>query len=820
MSEYSEIEQKWQKYYEEQGIFHASNTSDKEKYFYLVEFPYPSGDGLHVGHTRGYTALDVMARKKRMEGFNVLFPMAWDAFGEAAEGYAIKHKIHPKEAVKKNIATFKGQCQKMGFSFDWTREFSTTDESYMKWTQWQFLKFFENGMAYKAPAKVHWCPKCKITKSNEEAAGGVCDRCNTPVVEMYKEQWMLRMRDYAQELLDGLDDTNFQEAVKVAQINWIGRTEGMNIKFAVDGLENEQITVFTTRPDTIFGVTSVQISITHPLIKKYESRISNYNEIGAYIRASEEKVKRELEARKKASEGASKQERKQLRKASFKQEKEKTGVCIIGLSAVHPITGKMIPIYVSDYVLADKGTGAVMSVPAHDERDYVFAKKYGVDIIPVVVGGDISQAAYTGDGEHINSEFLNGLNNKEAFKKIREVLEKSGQGELKIDYKLDDWVFSRQRFWGEPVPLVKCPTHGWVAVPEEDLPVTLPDVPNYEPTDTGESPLANIEEWVNTTCPICGAPAKRETDTMPGWAGSSWYWLRFMDPHNDRNFASYAAMKYWGKVDLYDGGMEHAARHLLYARFWNQFLNKLGLVPNKEPVDQRIAHGMVLGEGGVKMSKSLGNVVRPDAIVDEYGADSLRTYIMFMGDYSESVKWDESGVKSCKKFIERVIRLGDKLVNAETAHFEYIINKTIKKVTEDISATKFNTAISALHELTRAYESAKGITKEQYRILLILFHPFAPHITEELNERYNLGALLATSNWPQYDETKLVENDIEIPIQINGKLRGIIVTGKDDIEEIVKQKALENENVKAALVGKNIVKIIFVAKRVVNIVVR
>ena len=820
MNEFADIEKKWQKYYEDNHIFTAINNSKKPKYFYLVEFPYPSGDGLHVGHTRGYTALDIMARKKRMEGFNVLFPMGWDAFGEAAEGYAIKHKIHPKEAVEKNIATFKGQCQKMGFSFDWSREFSTTDPEYMKWTQWQFLKFFENDMAYKAPAKVNWCPNCKITKSNEEAAGGVCDRCNTPVVEKDKEQWILRMKDYAQELLDGLKDTNFQEQVKTAQINWIGKTEGLNIDFGVKQLPNEKLVVFTTRPDTIFGVTSVQISVNHPILSKYSSKISNLDQIEEYISASKEKAKSELEQRRKASEGASKQERKQLRKESFKQDKEKTGVIVKGLTAVHPLTNKEVPIFVSDYVLSDKGTGAVMSVPAHDQRDYVFAKNYGLDMIEVVKGGDITKCAYVGDGEHINSDFLNGLNNQESFKKVQEVLEKSGKASLKIDYKLEDWVFSRQRFWGEPVPLVKCEEHGWVAVPEKDLPVTLPDVANYEPTDTGESPLAKIEDWVNTTCPICGKKAKRETDTMPGWAGSSWYWLRFMDAKNSDTFASYDAMKYWGKVDFYDGGMEHAARHLLYARFWNQFLYNLGLVPYKEPVNQRVAHGMVLGEGGVKMSKSLGNVVRPDSIVDEYGVDALRTYIMFMGDYSENVNWDESGVRSCKKFIERVINLGTKVKEIQTTNLDFQIHKTIKKVTEDINATKFNTAISALHELTRAFENAESISKHQYRQLLLLLHPYAPHITEELNSKYNLGDLLATSAWPTFDESKLIETEVEIPVQINGKVKAKIIINKNDSEETVKTKALESKNVVNSLEGKQVIKIIVVANKIVNIVAR
>lgn len=821
MNDFTEIEKKWQAYHEKKGTFAARNDSEKEKYFYLVEFPYPSGDGLHVGHTRGYTALDVMARKKRMQGYNVLFPMAWDAFGEAAEGYAIKHKIHPKEAVERNIATFKGQCQKMGFSFDWEREFSTTDPEYMKWTQWQFLKFFEKGIVYKAPAKVNWCPNCKITKSNEEAAGGVCDRCNTPVEEKEKEQWIFKMKDHAQSLLDGLKDTNFQEQVKIAQINWIGRTDGLEIQFDVKQNINEKLEVFTTRPDTIFGVSSMQIALDHPLIQNNLDKIENIAEIKKYIKDTENRVEMDLVEKSKASKGTSKQERKQMRKESFKQEKEKTGIRIKGLTAINPVNDKEIPIFVSNYVLSGKGAGAVMSVPAHDQRDYDFAKKYGTETIQVVEGGDISKSAYSGDGIHINSDFLNGLNNEESFKKIVATLEKIGRGKSKIDYKLENWIFSRQRFWGEPVPLVKCKEHGWVPVPEEDLPITLPDVANYEPTDTGESPLAKIEDWVNTTCPICKAPAKRETDTMPGWAGSSWYWLRFMDTKNNKEFASQDAMKYWGKVDFYDGGMEHAARHLLYARFWNHFLYDQGLVPNREPVDIRIAHGMVLGEGGVKMSKSLGNVVKPDGIVDQYGVDALRTYIMFMGDYGESVNWQEEGVKGCKKFLDRIIRLGDKVEGIDYSKtLEGIVHKTIKKVTDDIDATKFNTAISAMHELTNAFEKQEKVSKDDYRTLLLLLNPFAPHITEELNEKLNLGHALAESEWPKYDERKLIENEIKIAVQVNGKVRDEIMIRKDESPETIKDKVLVSPMVAKYLEGKNINNIIIVPNKIVNVVVK
>ena len=817
--DFSNIEKKWQEYYDKHQTFSATEY-DKPKYYYLVEFPYPSGDGLHVGHTRGYTAIDVMARKKRMQGFNVLFPMGWDAFGEAAEGYAIKHKIHPKEAVQKNIASFKNQCQKLGYSFDWSREFSTTDEDYMKWTQWQFIKFFEHGMAYKAPAKVNWCPVCKITKSNEEAAGGVCDRCGSAVVEMQKEQWMLKMKDYAQDLLDGLKDTNYIDRIKTAQINWIGKTKGLDIKFKIKD-KDEFVTVFTTRPDTIFGVTSIQIAPSHGLIEKYASVIPNYAEIENYIKETDEKEQEELKRKLEESKGADKQKRKQMRKDSFKKEKEKTGVLVKGLFAINPVNQKEVPIFVSNYVLSDKGTGAVMSVPAHDQRDYVFAKNYGTEIIQVIEGGDISKSAYTGDGKHINSGYLDGLNNEQAFEKVREELSKQGLCEVKTDYKLDDWVFSRQRFWGEPIPLVKCEKHGWVAVKDEDLPVTLPNVASYEPTDTGESPLAKITDWVNTTCPICGGPAKRETDTMPGWAGSSWYFLRFMDAHNDKEFASQKAMKYWGKVDFYDGGMEHAARHLLYARFWNHFLNDIGLVPNREPVDRRIAHGMVLGEGGVKMSKSLGNVVNPNMIVDKYGADALRIFMMFMGNYEDDVNWSEEGVRSCKKFIERVIKLGEKLgAEKDSQDLNILLHKTIKKVTSDIDATKFNTAISAMHILVNKMEQQSSISKQAYRTLLLLLHPYAPHITEELNSVYSLGEVLAYSAWPTYNESDTIDQNITISVQVNGKFKGTIDVLLNEDEESLKQKAVQDETISKYLVGKEIVRFIIIKNRAINIIAK
>ena len=717
MSNYINIEKKWQKYWEENEVFVASNKSDKPKYYYLVEFPYPSGAGLHVGHVRSYTALDALARKKRMNGYNVLFPMGWDAFGAPAEQFAIKNHIHPKDAVKKNIETFKGQIKSLGLSIDWTREFSTTDPEYYKWTQWQFLKFFEHGMAYKAKKNINWCPNCKMGLSNEDSSGGVCERCGHSVEQREKEQWMLRMSDYAEDLITGLDDTKFQERIKLAQINWIGKSTGAEVTFKVKET-NEDLVVYTTRPDTLYGVTFMVISPEHPILEKNENTIKNMDEVKAY----QEKAKNKTEF-----------ERTQVNK-------DKTGVKLEGLTGINPITNEEIPIYISDYVMMNYGTGAIMAVPAHDERDYEFAKKFGIGIVEVIKGGDISQAAYTGDGEMVNSGILNGLTNKkDSIAKMIEYLEEKGIGKKQTNYKLQDWIFSRQRFWGEPIPLVYCDSCGWVPVKEEDLPVLLPDVANYEPTETGESPLAAIEEWVNTTCPHCGAPAKRETDTMPNWAGSSWYWLRYMDAKNDKEFASQEALKYWGKLDFYNGGMEHATRHLLYARFWNQFLYNIGLVPNKEPIETRVSHGMILGEGGFKMSKSLGNVINPDDMINAYGADALRCYEMFIGDYEKEVAWSEQGLNGCKRFIDRIIRIGEKLNNEQgySKSLETLIHQTIKKVTEDIDAMKFNTAVSALMILLNEYEKKDSITKEDYRVFLMLFNPIAPHITEELNEQYN-----------------------------------------------------------------------------------
>ena len=800
MSNYTGIEKKWQKYWEDEKVFVADNKSSKPKYYYLVEFPYPSGAGLHVGHVRSYTALDALARKKRMNGYNVLFPMGWDAFGAPAEQYAIKNHIHPSLAVKENIKNFKSQIKAIGLSIDWTREFATTDPEYYKWTQWQFLKFFEHGMAYKAKKNINWCPKCKMGLSNEDSSGGVCERCGTEVEQREKEQWMLRMSDYAEDLITGLDDTKFQDRIKTAQINWIGKSTGAEVNFKVKETD-EDLVVFTTRPDTLYGVTFMVVAPEHPIIDKNKDKISNFDEIESY----REKIKNKTEF-----------ERTQVNK-------DKTGVCIKGLTGINPITNKEIPIYISDYVMMSYGTGAIMAVPAHDERDYEFAKKFGIDIVEVIKGGDISEKAYTGDGEMVNSGVLNGLTNKkDSIKKMIEYLEENNLGHEKVNYKLQDWIFSRQRFWGEPIPLVYCEDCGWVPVKEEDLPVRLPDVTNYEPTDDGESPLAAITDWVNTTCPHCGKPAKRETDTMPNWAGSSWYWLRYMDAHNDKEFASQDALKYWGKLDFYNGGMEHATRHLLYARFWNQFLYNIGLVPNKEPFETRVSHGMILGEGGVKMSKSLGNVVNPDDMVASYGADALRTYEMFIGDYEKEVAWSEQGLNGCKRFIDRVVRIGEKVTdkNGYSEELESIIHKTIKKVTEDIDAMKFNTAVSALMILLNKFEEQEEITKDDYRTFLILFNPIAPHITEELNEKYQLGEAICKSSWPTYDEAKTIDEEKEIAVQVNGKVRATIKINVNENEESIKEKALSTENVKNHTDGKEIVKIIVIKGKIVNIVVK
>lgn len=790
------VEKKWQKYWEDNNSFEAITGDKKKPYYILVEFPYPSGAGLHVGHVRSYTAQDAIARMMRMQGYNVLYPMGWDAFGAPAEQYAIKNHIHPKEAVKENIHNFKRQMMDLGFSFDWKREFSTTDPEYYKWTQWQFLQFYKHGMAYKDTVPVNWCPTCKSVLSNEDAAGGVCERCGTQVVQKEKSQWMLRMSEYSEDLLKGLDDTNFAEKVKLGQINWIGKSIGAEVDFKVK--DNDlKFTVFTTRCDTLFGATYCVMAPEHKLVdiittEEQKEKVNEYKEAC--------KLKNDME-------------RTELNK-------DKTGV-FTGAYAINPVNGKEIPIWISDYVLASYGTGAIMAVPAHDTRDYEFAKKFGMEIIPVLDGGNVEAEAYTEDGLHINSGFLDGLNKEDAINKMLDYLEERNLGKRKANYKMRDWVFSRQRFWGEPIPMVHCDTCGWVPLNESDLPLVLPDVAEYEPTDDGESPLAKITDWVNTTCPKCGGAARRETDTMPNWAGSSWYFLRFMDAHNTKEFASMDAMKYWNRVDWYNGGMEHTARHLLYARFWVQFLYNIGLVPHKEMIWTRVSHGMVLGANNEKMSKSKGNVINPDDIVKEYGADTLRVYEMFMGDYEQDAPWSTDSLKGCKRFIDRIIRLKDKVVDGDeySKNLETIIHQSIKKVTYDLSHIAYNTAVSTLMILLNKYEECESITKKDYILLLKLLNPIAPHITEELNE--SLGEKpICESSWPEYDEAKTVLEEKEIGVQVNGKLRGSIIVHVNDSDDVIKEKALSNENVIRHIDGKEIVKIIVIKGRIVNIVVK
>ena len=799
MYNFTKIEKKWQKYWEENKTFEAITGGDKEPYYILVEFPYPSGAGLHVGHVRGYTAQDVLARVKRMQGYNVLFPMGWDAFGSPAEQYAIKNHIHPKEAVKENIDTFKRQLKSIGFSFDWNREISTASPEYYKWTQWQFLQFYKHNMAYKAKTFVNWCPKCLSVLSNEDAAGGVCERCGSKVVQKEKEQWMLRMSDYAEDLIAGLNDTNFADRVKLGQINWIGKSTGAEVDFIVEETL-DKLTVYTTRCDTLFGVTFMVIAPEHPIVDKLKDLITNMDEVREY---------QEFAKQKSAFE-------------RVEVNKDKTGVKLEGITVRNPLSGEKIPVFIADYVMMGYGTGAIMAVPAHDPRDYDFAKKFGMEIKPVIKGGDISLEAYTGDGEMINSEFLNGYTNKkDSINRMIEYLESSGIGRAKTNYRLQDWVFSRQRFWGEPIPMVYCEKCGWQPLPEDKLPLLLPDVAEYEPTDTGESPLAKITDWVNTECPKCQGDAKRETDTMPNWAGSSWYFLRYMDPHNDQEFASMEAMKYWKKVNWYNGGMEHTARHLLYARFWVQFLYNIGLVPSKEMIWTRVSHGMILGSDNQKMSKSKGNVINPDDVVSDYGADTLRTYEMFMGDYQQDVPWSTDSLKGCKRFIDKVYRLKNILNDniGYSKRLEVIQNKTIKGITYDLERMGYNTYISKLMILANAYEEAKSITKDDYRLLLILLNPVAPHITEELNQEMGYD-ILATAKWPVCDESKLVEDEREIAVQVNGKVRGTINIRMDENEETIKNRALALENVKRHLEGLEVIKIMVIKNKIVTIVAK
>ena len=803
MYNFKKIEKKWQEYWDNNESFKAVTGSDKKPYYILVEFPYPSGSGLHVGHVRSYTAQDALARMKRREGYNVLYPMGWDAFGAPAEQYAIKNHIHPKDAVKENIKTFKGQMKKLGFSFDWSREFSTTDPDYYKWTQWQFLQFYKHGMAYKATVPVNWCPNCKTVLSNEDAAGGVCERCGEAVVQKEKSQWMLKMSEYAEDLLKGLDDTNFKERVKLGQINWIGKSTGVELDVNIVG--GGSFSVFTTCIETVYGITFFVIAPDGKLIKELMPRVENKEEVNEYIKETSKK---------------SGMERTELNKG-------KTGVEIKGIKAINPINGKEVPIFLGDFVLGDYGTGAVMAVPSHDQRDFEYAKEHNLEMVEVISGGDTSVKAfekhdYLGKGcKLINSEEFTGMTVEEAKEAITNKLEKEGIARRVNNYKMRDWIFSRQRFWGEPIPMIYCDKCGWVPMNEEDLPLLLPDVAEYEPTDTGESPLAKIDSFVNTTCPKCGGPAKRETDTMPNWAGSSWYFLRFMDPHNDNEFASMSAMKYWDKVDWYNGGMEHTARHLLYARFWVQMLYNFGLVPKKEMIWTRVSHGMVLGDNNEKMSKSKGNVINPDDIVNDYGADTLRVYEMFMGDYEQDAPWSTDSLKGCKRFIDRVIRLKDKVTDSEeySEDLEVIINKSIKKVGYDLTHMAYNTAVSTLMILVNAYDEKPSITKGDYKVLLDLLNPIAPHITEELNE--SLGYTpICDREWPSYDEDKTIDNVIDIAVQVNGKVRDTIRIKKDSSKEELEKIAMNSDIIKKWIDGKEVVKVISVPNRIVNIVIK
>ena len=799
--DHKQVEKKWQDIWDEKQCFHAENDSDKEKFYALVEFPYPSGQGLHVGHPRSYTALDIVARKKRMQGYNVLYPMGWDAFGLPTENFAIKNHVHPAEVTKKNIARFKSQLKSLGLSFDWSREINTTDPSYYKWTQWIFLQLFKKGLAYKKEMSVNWCTSCKCVLANEEVVNGVCERCGSEVVHKTKSQWMLAITKYAQRLIDDLDDVDYIERVKIQQRNWIGRSTGAEVDFTATN--GDKLTVYTTRPDTLFGATYMVISPEHPMIEQWADKLNNIEDVRAY---------REEAARK------SDFERTELNK-------DKTGVKLDGVAAINPVNGKQIPIFVSDYVLMGYGTGAIMAVPAHDDRDWEFAKKFGCEIIEVVSGGeDVQKAAFTAKDETgilVNSDFLNGKTVKDAIPAMIEWLGEKGIGHAKVQYKLRDWVFSRQRYWGEPIPIVKCDKCGYVALPEDQLPLELPNVTSYEPTDNGESPLAHMTDWVNTTCPCCGGPAKRETDTMPQWAGSSWYFLRYMDPHNDKALASPEALKYWSPVDWYNGGMEHTTLHLLYSRFWHKFLYDIGVVPTKEPYAKRTSHGMILGENGEKMSKSRGNVVNPDEIVDTYGADTMRLYEMFIGDFEKAAPWSPKSIKGCRRFLERVWALADKVQDGDTysEQHEVLMNRTIKKVGEDADNLKANTAIAALMTMLNEFYD-KGVNKAEYKTFLALLNPFAPHITEELWQQLGETGLLSVAPWPTYDEAKTVESTVELAVQVNGKLKCTIKLAVDADKQTAIDTALAEEKVQHAIEGKQIVKQIVVPGKIVNLVVK
>ena len=799
--DHKQVEKKWQDIWDEKQCFQAENGSDKEKFYALVEFPYPSGQGLHVGHPRSYTALDIVARKKRMQGYNVLYPMGWDAFGLPTENFAIKNHVHPAEVTKKNIARFKSQLKSLGLSFDWSREINTTDPSYYKWTQWIFLQLFKKGLAYKKEMSVNWCTSCKCVLANEEVVNGVCERCGSEVVHKTKSQWMLAITKYAQRLIDDLDAVDYIERVKIQQKNWIGRSTGAEVDFKTT--EGDTLTVYTTRPDTLFGATYMVISPEHPMIEQWGDKLANIADVRAY---------REEAARK------SDFERTELNK-------DKTGVKLAGVAAINPVNGKEIPIFVSDYVLMGYGTGAIMAVPAHDDRDWEFAKKFGCEIIEVVSGGeDVQKAAFTAKDETgilVNSDFLNGKTVKDAIPAMIEWLGEKGIGRAKVQYKLRDWVFSRQRYWGEPIPIVKCDKCGYVPLPEDQLPLELPNVHTYEPTDNGESPLAHMTDWVNTTCPCCGGPAKRETDTMPQWAGSSWYFLRYMDPHNDKALASKEALEYWSPVDWYNGGMEHTTLHLLYSRFWHKFLYDIGVVPTREPYAKRTSHGMILGENGEKMSKSRGNVVNPDEIVDTYGADTMRLYEMFIGDFEKAAPWSPKSIKGCRRFLERVWSLAEKVQDGDeySKEHEALMHRTIKKVGEDADNLKANTAIAALMTMLNEFYD-KGVNRAEYKTFLALLNPFAPHITEELWQQLGETGLLSVAPWPAYDEAKTVESTVEMAVQVNGKLKGTIKLAADADKQAAIDAALAEEKVQHAIEGKQIVKQIVVPGKIVNLVVK
>lgn len=799
--DYAQIEKKWQDIWDEKQTFAAKDDYSLPKFYGLVEFPYPSGQGLHVGHPRSYTAIDIVCRKKRLEGYNVLYPMGWDAFGLPTENFAIKNHVHPAEVTKKNIANFKRQLKSLGFSFDWSREINTTDPAYYKWTQWIFLQLYKKGLAYKKKMSVNWCTSCKCVLANEEVVNGHCERCGSEVIHKEKSQWMLKITDYAEKLLEGLDEVDFIDRVKTQQRNWIGRSYGTQVKFSTN--IGDTFEVFTTRADTLFGVTYMVMSPEHPLINKWADKITNMDEVTAY----------KQEAAKKSD-----FERTELAK-------DKTGVKISGVTAINPVNGKEVPIFIADYVLISYGTGAIMAVPAHDTRDWEFAKKFGLPIIEVVAGGeDVQAAPYTecATGKLVNSGFLDGMSVEEAKKAIQEWLTERNLGERKTNYKLRDWVFSRQRYWGEPIPIVHCDKCGYVPVPESELPLVLPNVDSYEPTDNGESPLAKMTDWVNTTCPHCGGPAHRETDTMPQWAGSSWYFLRYCDPHNDKELASPEALKYWTPVDWYNGGMEHTTLHLLYSRFWHKFLYDIGVVPSPEPYAKRTSHGMILGENGEKMSKSRGNVVNPDEIVRDYGADTMRVYEMFIGDFEKAAPWSQSSIKGSKRFLDKVWALSDKLTEGDSCRteLESAFHRTIKKVTEDIEGLKMNTAIAALMSLLNDIQGFGGINEAEFKTYLILLNPFAPHMTEELWQQAGFEGMLNEAEWPKYDEAKCADSTVEIAVQVNGKIKARINVAADISAPDAIAAAKADGAVTAAIEGKSIIKELYVPKKLVNIVVK